>query len=31
MEIITDSAGNDFLYLAQHTGTLMWRTALFDI
>ena len=31
MEIVVDSAGNDYLYIAQHSGTLLWRVALFDL
>lgn len=31
MEIITDSLGNDYLFVAQHTGTLLWRAVLFNI
>lgn len=31
MEILEDSSGNDYLYIAQHTGQLMWRTPLYSI
>lgn len=28
MEIIADGKGNKYLYVAQHTGTILWRAAL---
>ena len=31
MEIVTDASGNDYLYVAQHTGTLLWRAVLLNI
>jgi hypothetical protein len=31
MEIAQDASGNKYLYIAQHSGTILWRTVLFDI